>query len=178
MLLLFVGVMDQDDLSLKGMVDDFKPYVLVFPHYALSSCIWNMNEVFGKYTECVLQNAYSKGTCVKGDIFAYDEPGIRRNLYYMAGAGIVCYVLLFFMEFRIIRCLIYWISRKSKLKLPPRNAENGPIDDDVTAEKDRVAGMTTDDLQTHDLVLKDLTKLHGQVVAVNQVSVGIKGCVL
>lgn len=178
MLLLFIGAMSQDDLLLKGMVDDFKPFILVFPHYALSSAISNMNEVFGKYTECVLQNAHvGKQACRKGDIFAYDEPGILRNLYYMAATGIVCYILLFIIEFRIIRDLIYFTSRKSKLKLPSTNADDGAIDDDVTAENQRVAEMKADDLQMHDLVLKDLTKLYGKFSAVNQISVGIKGFV-
>lgn len=157
------------------MVEDFEAFALVFPHYALSSCISNMNEVLGEYTECVQQNPHTgPQTCKKGDIFAYDKPGIRRNLYYMAGTAIVGYVLLFIMEFRVIRTLIYFVNRKFKLKLPPA----GSIDGDVTTEKDRVAEMTDDDLQTHDLVLKDLTKLYGETVAVNQISVGVQGFVI
>lgn len=180
MLLIFVGVMSQDDLQLKGMVDDFKPYVLVFPHFALSSCISNMNEVFGKYTDCVLRNAHTgMDACKKGDIFAYHEPGIRRNLYYMAGTGIVCYILLFLVEFRIIRALIYSTSGKSELKSPPASEDDKPNDDkDVTAEKDRVKEMADEDLRTHDLVLRDLTKSYGRTVAVNQISVGIRGFVI
>lgn len=174
--------MSQDDLQLKGMVDDFKPYVLVFPHYALSGCIANMNEVFGKYIECVSQNAHTgRNTCKKGDIFAYDAPGIRMNLYYMAGTGIVCYILLFIMEFRVIRTLIYLTSGKFKSESPPNEnaagANDVPVADDVTAEKDRVAALTNDDMQTHDLVLKDLTKLYGKTAAVNGISVGIQGFV-
>lgn len=177
--LLFVGVMSQGDVQLEGTVKDFKPFALVFPHYALSSCISNMNEVFGKYTECVLQNAHTgMQTCKKGDIFAYEAPGIRRNLYYMAGTGILCYILLFIMEFRVIRTLIYLTSEKSKLQMPPAKADDRPIDGDVTAEKDRVAEMTNEDLKTHDLVLKDLTKLYGRTVAVNQISVGVQGFVI
>lgn len=166
--------MCQDDVNLKGMVADFEPFALIFPHYALSKCISNMNEVFGTYTECVLQNVNTgKKTCKKGDIFAYDAPGIRRNLYYMAATAIVCYVLLFIMEFRVIRTLIYCTRGKSKSKLPPKNADDVPIDDDVQGEKDRVAELTDEDLQAQDLVLKDLTKLYGRTMAVNEISLGI-----
>lgn len=168
----------QNELQIST-ADDLEKYISYIPHYALSKCLLIMDKLFGEHTLCLLKNAHTgQQKCKKGEIFAWGESGILDTLIQMATTGIVCYVLLFLMESRIVRDLIY-CKRNSKEKPPPANAEDdGAIDDDVNKEKERVAEMTSDDFNMHDLVLKDLTKFHGDFLAINQISIGIKGFVL
>lgn len=48
------------------------------------------------------------------------------------------------------------------------------MDDDVKAEKQKVDAMTPNDLEVNNLVLKNLSKVYRQFLAVNQLSLAIK----
>lgn len=51
------------------------------------------------------------------------------------------------------------------------NNEIVQIDDDVQDEQKRISEMTTQQIATHNLVLKNMTKKYNNVLAVNQISV-------
>lgn len=137
-----------------------------------------MDKLFGEYALCILRNRYvGEQECRKNEVFAWGETGILDSLVQMAKTGMVCYVLLAIMESRIISDVIYLARKYIKFKLPPAKANDGDVDNDVMAETDRVAQMTASDFKTHDLVLKDLTKLHGKHPAINHLSIGIGGFV-
>lgn len=64
-------------------------------------------------------------------------------------------------------------SDRFSLKYLPPLSEDGQIDDDVQAEKNKVAQMTENEIPTHNLVMRDVTKYYGGFLAVNQLSVMI-----
>lgn len=106
-------------------------------------------------------------------VYDWAEPGIGRNLTYMFATGIIFFVILLIIEYRVLSSVIYFILSFFERKLPPMS-ENGQIDDDVNDEKRKVNGMTMNDLQTHSLVLASLAKFYGSFLAVNQISIAVK----
>lgn len=91
----------------------------------------------------------------------------------MGVTGVVFFILLLIIEYRIFAGAIYFIRSFFERKLPPM-AENGHIDDDVNDEKRKVNGMDANDMEANSLVLKSLSKFYGKFLAVNQISIAIK----
>lgn len=114
--------------------------------------------------------------CSETGTYAYEEPGIGRNLIYMFVTGIVCFIILLIFEYRVFEGIAYAIAGMWQGK--PKKAQEDDYDDDVFAEKERVQEMTKDDLQANNLVLKDLSKYYGNFLAVNQLSIAVQRCVL
>lgn len=105
--------------------------------------------------------------------YAFEEPGIGRNLIYMVATGIVSFLVLLIIEYRVFEGVTYYLHSFFERKLPLMTVE-GEIDTDVDAEKKRVKQMTMADLETNNLVLQSLTKFYGSFLAVNQISIGIQ----
>lgn len=105
--------------------------------------------------------------------FDWKEPGIGRNLVYMGLIGVAGFIILLCIEYRLFNGIIYGLN-KSFNKPPPSEPEESTIDDDVSGEKRRVDAMNPLDLETHNLVLRRLTKYYGSFLAVDQLSIGIK----
>lgn len=91
----------------------------------------------------------------------------------MGATGVVFFILLLIIEYRVFAGVIYYIRSFFARKLPPI-AQNGQIDDDVSLEKQIVSGMNSNDMQANSLVLKSLSKFYGKFLAVNQISIAIK----
>lgn len=85
----------------------------------------------------------------------------------MTATGIVFFMILFIIEFRVFSLIFYSISNASL-------SGSIRIDDDVKEEETRVAAMTIEDLQENNLVLQKITKSYGKLLAVNQVSVAVQ----
>lgn len=105
--------------------------------------------------------------------YAWKEPGIGRNLIYMATTGFVCFFVLLIIEYRVFEGISYYISSFFERKLPAPSTQHA-IDTDVDAEKSRVKQMTMADLEANNLVLQSLSKYYGKFLAVNQLSIGIQ----
>lgn len=105
--------------------------------------------------------------------YAFEEPGIGRNLLYMVGTGLLCFFILLIIEYRVFEGVLYYLRSFFERKLPPASVE-GEIDNDVDDEKNRVKQMTFADLHENNLVLQSLSKFYGKFLAVNQISIGIK----
>lgn len=105
--------------------------------------------------------------------YAWKEPGIGRNLVYMAVTGVVCFIILLIIEYRLFEGISYYISSFFERELPVPAAQT-QIDTDVDAEKKRVKQMKMPDLQANNLVLQSLSKYYGKFLAVNQLSIGIQ----
>lgn len=85
----------------------------------------------------------------------------------MTATGIVFFMILFIIEFRVFSLIFYSISNASL-------SGSIRIDDDVKEEETRVVAMTVEDLQENNLVLQKITKSYGKLLAVNQVSVAVQ----
>lgn len=107
------------------------------------------------------------------DYFAWDEPGITRDIVYMFGVGTTFFIILLMIEYRIVAAIIYFLRTCCQRKQPIDLNDTGRIDSDVQDEKTKVAEMTKTDIECHNLVLKDMSKLYGEFLAVNQMSVKV-----
>lgn len=105
--------------------------------------------------------------------YAWKEPGIGRNLIYMGITGVVCFIILLIIEYRVFEGVSYYISSFFERELPAP-ASQTQIDSDVDTEKKRVKQMTMADLEANNLVLQSLSKYYGKFLAVNQLSIGIQ----
>lgn len=87
---------------------------------------------------------------------AWDNPGIGRYLIFLAGEGIVFFVLVLLIEYSVFHACARSLARFCNLhRRGLVHAECSVSDDDVLAEKERV--MTSED-SSDMLVIKELTK--------------------
>ena len=91
---------------------------------------------------------------------------------YFVGTGIACFAILMIIEYRLLSGLIYGILGACQQN-PPSESADGFMDVDVYNEKQRVNTMTTDDIKSSNLVLRQMSKFYRRVLAVNQISIGI-----
>lgn len=91
---------------------------------------------------------------------------------FMGIAGVVSFIILFIIEYRLLNKVIYSILSCFQ-RQPPLKSE-GVDDNDVNKEKLRIDALQPEDIQTHNLVLQKLSKFYGSFLAVNQLSIGIK----
>lgn len=75
------------------------------------------------------------------------------------------------IEYRIIASIIYKIRNICTSKFQPKL--NDAIDSDVLDEKYRVQAMSKIEIESHSLVLKNMVKMYGPFLAVNELSVGV-----
>lgn len=168
------------DYNLGDLVDTLKQIFLIFPHFALSNGLSNLdrintaNLVCQRICEKVSSPCDRKTMCAfLVDTYGWQEPGIGRNLAYMGVIGVGPFILLLIIEYRIFASLIYYVCEDSKQE-PPQIRASREIDSDVKAEKKRINSMSSKELQTNNLVVKNLTKYYGKFLAVNQISFGVK----
>lgn len=102
----------------------------------------------------------------------WTEPGIGRGLFYMGLVSIIFITILFLMEFEIFSLAIYYIRSRHKEKLPTIR-KSAKINDDVQIEKDKVNKMTEDELASTNLVLRNLTKFYGGLLAVKELCIAV-----
>lgn len=130
-------------------------FFLALPYYSLLRC-----------AESLTKNNPSPDF----NIYDWNEPGIGRHLIYMAVSGVVYFVLLFMIEYRVFSKAAQCARGTFQGKLLTQPS----IDDDVTEEKRKVEAMSSQDLKVNNLVLRKLSKFYGQFLAVNQISVAVK----
>lgn len=53
-------------------------------------------------------------------------------------------------------------------------SEDGTVDSDVMAEKNKIRSITSYTEDNNNLIVKDFTKFYGSMLAVNQICVGVK----
>lgn len=171
--------------KLVHLANRLKWVFLIFPHYALSSSLNNLH--FGTMLENVCEakcdllpicdrNLLCKlapECCEEVEYFEWAEPGIGRNLTYMTSVGVVCFAILLIIEYRLLASLVYAVMNLFKRQLPPES-EDGFMDDDVLAEKQRVSTMPDEDIGFNNLVIRKASKFYGKFLAVNQISIAIK----
>lgn len=90
----------------------------------------------------------------------------------MGTVGVVSFIILIIIEYRLLHKTIYCILSYFQRELPLK--AEGVDDNDVYKEKIRIDAMQLEDIQTHNLVMQKLSKFYGSFLAVNQLSIGIK----
>lgn len=130
---------------------------LTLPHYSLLRC-----------AESLANSAHLPDL----NVYDWNEPGISIYLTYMGVSGVVYFMLLFMIEFRVFSKVIQCTRGTFEGTLPSQ--QESAIDDDVKEEKEKVDTMSSQDLQVNNLVLQNLSKFYGKFLAVNQISVAVK----
>ena len=102
--------------------------------------------------------------------------GIGRSLVFLAAQGYLYFLILFLIESRLLQVLYYKLfsSSTSSTKIDQPHSDDETFiqeDSDVTRERHRIASSSTE--QQESLVLHELTKYYGTMLAVDHLSVGI-----
>ena len=106
--------------------------------------------------------------------WSWDQPGVLPETIYMIIMFFVFFGILILREMKMLGAVSTFVAEKYKGK-PVLPDPTMKMDDDVLNEKYRVAAMTDCELELHNLVLDRATKFYDRFLAVNQISVGVKG---
>lgn len=102
--------------------------------------------------------------------FAWESPGIGRNILYALATGTCLFLLLLAIEYGLFRRIIYLINNRSTQ--PPHVSVDE--DPDVTEERRKIHSSNKAVLEENVLVLKDVTKYYKKFLAVNGLCLGVK----
>lgn len=114
------------------------------------------------------------------DFFAWQTPGIGRIVAFLLVQAAVYWLVVTAVEMNLFRALKYAFCSG---KVRPAGAATeeaalsmaAPEDDDVVAERRRIAQLDLSRPQGDDvMVVKELTKSYGELVAVDGLSFGVK----
>lgn len=108
------------------------------------------------------------------DIYSWYEPGIGRYLFSFFVTTIIFFTILFIIEQDVLAKAIKIICRPPKKTDHPPKYDN-EIDDDILNEKKKANALTLADTHFTNLVLKNISKSYGKFVAVNQISLIVRG---
>lgn len=187
-----------EGFNLKHVADTLTWIFLAVPHFSLSNAFSNINliNVFTDVCDqqCKLLNICDKALqckiqprCCNLNYFAWEEPGIGRNIFYFVGVGIGAFCVLFLIEFRVFEVIYYYIRMvyraivgmtcpnwKWFVRRPPTLIESVDDDPDVKNEKENINSMLPSDYDNYNLVIKNVSKYYKDFLAVNQLCIGIK----
>lgn len=182
--------MSMEEYDLEDVAKALTWIFLLFPHFALSHGLSNINmiTIFNQIcdTQCnLLPLCNSRETlcslapffnitapCCDQDYFDFDNYGIGRHLMYLFVVGAVAFVVLLLVEYEIVSSVFYAI--KSSFTKFTLNESNEPLDADVLEEKDKVQSMTELKIQSYNLVVNNMSKVYGKFVAVNNMCVAVE----
>ncbi|XP_052759277.1 phospholipid-transporting ATPase ABCA3-like [Galleria mellonella] len=138
--------------------------VSVTEHFCLENCGYLLSV---STEECDMQylcNRNVTACCIsENPYFDWEEPGVLRYIVALLISGVVFWILLMIIEYRLLQKIFTFTKRA-----PPINMST--LDDDVADEVRHVKHVKGTDIGTHSLVASELTKYYGKHLAVNQVS--------
>lgn len=97
------------------------------------------------------------------DMYSFDDQGIGLNLLLLYLSGIVFLTICILIDMHVFRRLSDMIYTKNE-KFPMRLN----VDSDVQDEIEKVFTLSESDIANSNLVVKNLSKLYGDLLAVNQ----------
>lgn len=188
---IFTGIflLKYSEFNLKDVAETLEWFYMIFPHFALSHSLNNINLALTIQQICEAQCdampfctdnllcSFDK-RCCDTDIFSFQPNGISRNLLYMLAVGIVSFTILLLKELRYLNMNI--TCKNPCLKAPiasiTESKETVAIneDSDVADEKQRIASFEQHDLIDHTLVLKAVSKYYGSFCAVKEISLVVQ----
>uniref|UniRef100_A0A8W7P6N4 ABC transporter domain-containing protein n=1 Tax=Anopheles coluzzii TaxID=1518534 RepID=A0A8W7P6N4_ANOCL len=176
-----------DGFDLKDVANGLEWAFMIFPLFSLSQSLSNINVLSTTASVCLEQCTEETASlcsqeylcsllpqCCDTNIFSWESTGINRQLMYMGGVGLVGFLILMGIEFRVVERLMKRRKRSSGA-ITPAGSEDPTQDDDVLEEKRRVKSLSDGELANKNLVASDLTKYYGKFLAVNQLSVSVEG---
>lgn len=158
-------------------------FFMIFPLFSLSQSLSNINILSTTRSVCSQQCAVIPfcteeimclqfSECCDTEIFTWDAKGVNRQLLYMAVVGVIAFMVLIAIEFRLVQRI--WNRKYQANNQKLAQVEDTGMDDDVYNEKQRVAGLTETQISDNNLVIRDLTKYYKSFLAVNQLTVSVE----
>ena len=86
-------------------------------------------------------------------------------------SGVLFFVILFMIEFRVFHRLFYMCKRTPHQRMLPDDGTG--VDSDVMEEKFRVRNMNYNQLRANNLLVRNMSKYYGSFLAVNDICVGV-----
>ncbi|KAF2898000.1 hypothetical protein ILUMI_08174 [Ignelater luminosus] len=189
---LVVQILSNPELKLQNTADTLHWIFLLVPHYSFSASIRDTYVIYSTRKLCnfgieTCVNLHIPGLtpercekelckritqCCNFTIGYYDikPPGIGRNILYSCGVGIILISVIFILEFRIFEKILYMIRREN---YPPVSQSNSQTDSDVLEEKIRIKNASMKDIENMNLVMRDVTKYYNQLLAVDNICLGV-----
>lgn len=179
-----------DEYDLEDVAKTLTWIFLIFPHFALSHGLSNLNMItifnqicdsqcdlynfcFDRETLCALAPKFNiTAPCCYNDYFDFDNYGIGRNLMYLFIVGTFAFIVLLVNEYGIMASVFYWI--KSYFKTVEINASDEAVDSNVLEEKEKVRNMSQMETESYNLVVDSMSKAYGKFVAVNSMSIAVE----
>lgn len=114
---------------------------------------------------CYTGRTYSEKCCIL-DFYSWEDPGIMWDIVMLMVSGLIGFVLLFVIEFKVLSNLLSYTPKNM-----PR--ENKRLDSEVLGEKVRIRSLPKDRIGKYGLVAKDLCKFYGEHFAVKRLCLTI-----
>ncbi|XP_065074349.1 phospholipid-transporting ATPase ABCA3-like [Ochlerotatus camptorhynchus] len=187
---IFTGIflLKYSEFNLKDVAETLEWFYMIFPHFALSHSLNNINlaltiqqiceaqcDALPFCTDKLLCNFDKR--CCDTEIFSFQPNGISRNLVYMLAVGIVSFTILLLKELRYfdcnIKCQKPWGSAPISAVTESKETVAINEDTDVNEEKQRIASMQGAVLTDHTLAMKDVSKYYGSFQAVNELTLTV-----
>lgn len=119
---------------------------------------------------CYTGREYSEKCCIL-DYYAWVEPGIAMDLAAMFCSGIIGFIILFVIEFKLLTNMIFNTEYSLK-RIPKEKRET--LDPEVWAEKLRVRSLHKAQIGEYGLVAKDLCKFYQEHFAVKRLCLTVR----
>ncbi|KAJ6632964.1 Phospholipid-transporting ATPase ABCA3, partial [Pseudolycoriella hygida] len=186
-----VFIMSMEEYDLEDVAKSLTWIFLLFPHFALSHGLSNINMVtiFNQIcdTQCNLLHPFCDNMetlcrleqffnitapCCHNDYFDFDNYGIGRHLLYLFVVGVIVFVVLLLNEYGLVAAVFYKIRNCFvKFTLEPSTE---PVDSDVQEEKDKVLNMSRFEIESYNLVVDNMSKAYDKFVAVNSMCIAVE----
>ncbi|XP_055533385.1 phospholipid-transporting ATPase ABCA3-like isoform X2 [Wyeomyia smithii] len=188
---IFTGIflLKYSEFNLKDVAETLEWIYLIFPHFALSHSLNNINLALTIQQICKAQCeampfcseeflcSFDK-RCCDTDIYSFQPNGISRNLVYMLVVGVISFTIILMKELRLLKFEIKWHKPWGSAPVESINGsrETIPIneDSDVADERQRIGTLLDSELERHSLVLKEVSKSYGSFPAVNRISLAVE----
>ncbi|XP_058837014.1 phospholipid-transporting ATPase ABCA3-like isoform X2 [Topomyia yanbarensis] len=173
-----VTLLKFEGIDLKDVANTLEWVFMFFPNFVLSHALNSLNRVASTEGFCDRQCELIPmctnelmcsfvPQCCQQEVFVFGEDGINRNLIFLAAVGIGAFGLIMLIEYRVLKRIF---NRRTK----EQEEVVEEIDSDVRAEKLKIANMSQAEVNSYNLVLKDLSKYYKKFKAVNRLSIGIR----
>nr|XP_022911336.1 ATP-binding cassette sub-family A member 17-like [Onthophagus taurus] len=172
---------DDNERTLTG--DIIYWILLIFPHFALTSGIYELGKKYGEIHVCeqlgnILKSANSTNTPCKTNEFccnlddnylSFNNRGIGKHLIFLSIATIFSIIIIYLTENRMLTRL-YQFLQQHNIK---RTREGGREDIDVMEERYKVKALNLN-RRDYPVVVQDVTKCSDKLLAVNRISFALQ----
>ncbi|KAF5277495.1 hypothetical protein FQR65_LT03832 [Abscondita terminalis] len=192
---LIVQVLGSPGLDLEHVANVLHWIFLLIPHYSLSTGIRDINVIFATHqmcetmiescanftlpgftpltpTQCKQKLCEVQPECcsVTKNYYSWKAPGIGRNVFFSIVIGLIFITILLLKEYRILEEIRYSLQKK-----PDRSdtLDLLPEDDDVNQEREKIKNLSSNEIETCNLVLSDVTKYYKKFLAVNKLCLAV-----